>query len=224
MNISETKRLVEKFLDGKTSLEEEQKLCEFFRESEKLPDELMAYKLMFVYFDEGMTDGKFLINGDKDGTDLQNNFKTNTAWLKSFMAVVSVAAAAVIFLIMYNLAFTEDTASVKTNGGELAYKSLVADSTDVKSDTMNQKGSNIRPYVDSKRKKWRYRPAPEKPLLADTYEELNLDSINEVAIQMADEELRKIEEQQQYVINLIKAVEIINSAEIASVADDVDVY
>lgn len=223
MNIIEAKRLVGKFLDGKTSLEEEQKLGGFFRDSEKLPDELMVYKQMFAYFDEGMTDGKFLISVDKDEKGRQNNLKKNTVWLKSFRTVVAVAAA-VIFLIMYNLAFTEDTASVKTNSGELAYKSLVADSTDAKSDTINQKGSNSRPYVDSQRKKWHYRPAPEKPLLADTYEEHNLDSINGVALQMAGDELRKIEEQQQYVINLIKAVDIINSAEIASVADGVDVY
>ena len=46
--------LLELFMQGETSLEQEQELSEFFANSTSIPEEWEAFKGMFAYFDAGM--------------------------------------------------------------------------------------------------------------------------------------------------------------------------
>ncbi|MBO4827288.1 MAG: hypothetical protein J5506_08665 [Prevotella sp.] len=48
------KHLLERFMDGDTTLEEEQLLAQFFRQTHIVPSEWQPYKQMFAYFDSGM--------------------------------------------------------------------------------------------------------------------------------------------------------------------------
>lgn len=48
------RQLIEKFMAGETSLDEEQEIGRWFRETEQLPEDLRPYQQMFEYFDEGM--------------------------------------------------------------------------------------------------------------------------------------------------------------------------
>lgn len=222
MNISEVKKLIDKFLDGNSSLEEERILGDFFRKSRELPDELVPYKQMFTYFDEGMTDSNLLVSDGNEDAVCRNGLKKSIR-LKA-LSVIAVVSAAAAILLIYNVSLPDNISSVRTSGGMLANEAGSSDTIEVKADSMTYREKNSLQHTDYQQKKWRYKPAPMKPFLAEDYEEQVSDSINEAAVQMADKELRKIEEQQQYVVNLIKAVDIINSAEIASVADDADVY
>lgn len=47
--------LLAKFMDGRSSREEEQQLADYFRETD-VPDEWLPYREMFAYFDKGMPD------------------------------------------------------------------------------------------------------------------------------------------------------------------------
>ena len=49
-NINDIKRLIERFLEGDTSLQEEKTLYDYFRNAEVAP-ELLEYKEMFLAFD-----------------------------------------------------------------------------------------------------------------------------------------------------------------------------
>lgn len=222
MNISDVKKLIDKFLDGNSSLEEERILGDFFRKSLELPDELLPYKQMFTYFDKGMTDSNFLVSNENEDTVRRHSLKKSVR-LKA-LSVIAVVSAAAAILLIYNVSFPDNLSSVRTSGGVLANEAELSDTIEVKADSITYRENNSQRHFDYQHKKWRYKPAPMKPLLAEDYGAQVSDSINEVAMQMADNELRKVEEEQQYVVNLIKAVDIINSAEIASVADDADVY
>ena len=46
--------LLDRFMAGETSLEEEVLLGEWFRQHPDVSDDLKEYQLMFGYFDEGM--------------------------------------------------------------------------------------------------------------------------------------------------------------------------
>ena len=46
--------LLEQFMQGETSLEQEQELSKFFSNSSSIPEEWEAYKEMFAYFEAGM--------------------------------------------------------------------------------------------------------------------------------------------------------------------------
>lgn len=48
------KHLLERFMDGNTTLEEEQLLAQFFRQTHIVPSEWQPHKQMFAYFDSGM--------------------------------------------------------------------------------------------------------------------------------------------------------------------------
>lgn len=48
--------LLERFMEGRTSLGEEARLSEFFRQTSDLPSEWEPYREMFAYFDSGMPD------------------------------------------------------------------------------------------------------------------------------------------------------------------------
>lgn len=53
-NETEIRRLLDRFMEGKTSLEEEQALASWFRSHSEVSDDLKDYQSMFSYFDEGM--------------------------------------------------------------------------------------------------------------------------------------------------------------------------
>lgn len=57
------KTLIDKFMNGTSSLEEEQMLGSYFRTEKHLPKELKPYRKMFAYFDGGMTDRDLLRDG-----------------------------------------------------------------------------------------------------------------------------------------------------------------
>ena len=48
------RRLLDRFMAGETSLEEEALLGEWFRQHPNVSDDLKEYQMMFGYFDEGM--------------------------------------------------------------------------------------------------------------------------------------------------------------------------
>ena len=50
---NDIKKLVERFMDGLTTIEEEKKLAEYFRTHE-VSDQWQEYKEMFAWFDKGM--------------------------------------------------------------------------------------------------------------------------------------------------------------------------
>ena len=50
------------------------------------------------------------------------------------------------------------------------------------------------------------------------------DSVSMVASRLAEAELMKVEFEQQYMINLIKAANMINSADIAAARDEEEAY
>ncbi|GAB6982363.1 hypothetical protein [Prevotella dentasini] len=48
--------LLDRFMDGQTTLDEERLLADFFRSSDDIPEEWEDYREMFAYFDRGMDD------------------------------------------------------------------------------------------------------------------------------------------------------------------------
>ena len=49
--------LLDRYMDGLTTLEEEAALRRYFRDHDDIPDEWQDYKVMFTYLDSGMEDG-----------------------------------------------------------------------------------------------------------------------------------------------------------------------
>lgn len=225
MNISEAKSLIEKFLNGTTTLEEEYQFGEFLMQSNNLPDDLLPYKQMFAYFEGGMTDNTLLAGLDNK-QDASKKVVTPKSERKRNITLIATmtAAAAVMFGILFTgLQMDKDEVNGRAQYTQTAKEIQSIDSVSIETDSLLP-NSNECEKKGRRQSKWHYKPAPSKTYLAKSADYQQNDSINKAATLMADNEIKKIEEQQQYVINLLNAIDIINAAEIASVADDEDVY
>ncbi len=78
--------LLNLFMQGETTLEQERELCQFFATSPSIPGEWKPYKEMMAYFDEGMP-----INKIK---------KTRRNMTRAIWGVIAAAAVAAIFVIV----------------------------------------------------------------------------------------------------------------------------
>lgn len=214
MKQEDLKILIDKFMSGTTTLDEEKTLGDFFRQTEHLPAELEPYRDMFAYFDNGMT-------GEPSGKPV-----SHAAPVRSLRWIAGIAAAvAVIFVAAYQFVpgGTDETPVMQTS------KSVVAQTTDsaiARPDTISDKERQADEMPAKRRvmRKYRFKPAPPEVLLADAEAMSVTDSVNVVAKQLADIELMKVECEQQYMLNLVKAASLLNSAQIAAVCDDEDVY
>lgn len=214
MKQEDLKILIDKFMSGTTTLDEEKTLGDFFRQTERLPAELEPYRDMFAYFDNGMT-------GEPSGKPV-----SHAAPVRSLRWIAGIAAAvAVIFVAAYQFVpgGTDETPVMQTS------KSVVAQTTDsaiARPDTISDKERQADEMPAKRRvmRKYRFKPAPPEVLLADAEAMSVTDSVNVVAKQLADIELMKVECEQQYMLNLVKAASLLNSAQIAAVCDDEDVY
>ena len=54
MTAMEIKQLIDRYMNGQTTVDEEQLLARYFRNATDVPDSLKPYRDMFAYFDEGM--------------------------------------------------------------------------------------------------------------------------------------------------------------------------
>lgn len=93
-NKNKIEPLLHKFMEGLTSIEEEEALGAYFRSEENIPQEWEAYKKMFSYFDDGMpnrvSEEIIVPKQKKDGL-----------WMKIAATVVLVVSVATTFII-YN--------------------------------------------------------------------------------------------------------------------------
>ena len=216
MKQEDLKILIDKFMSGTTTLDEEKALGDFFRQTEHLPAELEPYRDMFAYFDNGMTG---------EPSDLP---VSHAAPVRSLRWIAGIAAAvAVIFVAAYQFMpdGTDETPVMQTSKSQVA-QAQPTDSAIARPDTISDKERQADEMPVKKRvmRKYRFKPAPPEVLLANVEAMSVTDSVNVVAKQLADIELMKVECEQQYMLNLVKAASLLNSAQIAAVCDEEDVY
>lgn len=224
------RKLIDKFMDGTSSLEEERILADYFRQGKDIPSELEPYREMFAYFDSGMTD-ETLLKGDDDVEDIDNSSVESrrsgmTVYLRRILYVA--ASVAVLLIVAYNIiGGDEDEGKGKSiailtpTTASTADKDTISVATDTIRNIDGQQ--NEASPVSRTPRKYRYKPAPPEVLTAELQTSAMADSIDATASSIAEAELRKVELEQQYMLNMIKAVNLIHSVDIAEVADE-EVY
>jgi len=103
MNIKEVYILMEKYFDGNTSLDEEQKLRNFFSEfTTDIPDELLVYQALFC---ENKSESIPVL--DRTFTENiwqqieQKNTKTKVVSIQAFKWLLTAAASLILMLSVY---------------------------------------------------------------------------------------------------------------------------
>jgi hypothetical protein len=124
MEIQEVKKLLEKYYEGLTSLEEEARLYAYFKQ-ENIPDYLMAEKEMFLYYttekgEEYPADLSAEINEMMDR--LENKPNTGSKQFSKYLYWISGVAASLL-LIISSYFFLKSPALEDTyDNPELAYQ------------------------------------------------------------------------------------------------------
>lgn len=146
-------RLLDLFMEGKTSLEEELELSRYFSTND-VPQEWEAYKEMFSYFDEGMPEGRY------KGLRKPSFISGRVFWT----AIAAAAAAVLLFVMTWKHG---DTTAIKP--GQQPQIAAVATDTlyNNKADTASTDAqTNPAKHKKSKTGKYKYRIAPPKTYYA----------------------------------------------------------
>lgn len=159
----EIKQLIDRYMNGQTTVDEEQLIARYFRSATDLPDDLQPYRDMFSYFDEGMPVGEVpefdgSVERVDTGVDSDNRvvaprrrrFRIAAIW----SGAAAVAAAVALLLIMYrpsapvqpiaSAVVVSDTCSTST--GVEAEQNVVTDSVKLKPQPQRRRPSVRRRY------------------------------------------------------------------------------
>lgn len=204
-------KLIERFMAGQTSIEEEDMLAEYFR-SHKVKDEWKAYKEMFGWFDNGMR------------LDSKRKVKTKTKLMPLTALISTVAAAIAIMLI---IALPENNGGTAMTGSPKAETETYICHTG-RTDTITADSAVTtkprRNTPERKYKKGAYNVTPPKTYLAKQQN----DSINQMAEQLAEEKLNEIYRRQE---DMLKEIEELHNRQnigidiiMAVIEDDLTEY
>lgn len=164
MTAMQIQQLIDKYMNGQTTVDEEQLIARYFRTATDVPDSLKPYRDMFAYFDEGMPLGTL---PEFDGSSGQSDTRVASddsnvvaprrrslrmaAW---WSGAVAVAAAVALFLIMHrpsapvqpiaSAVVVSDTCSTST--GVEAEQNVVTDSVKLKPQPQRRRPSVRRRY------------------------------------------------------------------------------
>ena len=164
MTAMQIQQLIDKYMNGQTTVDEEQLIARYFRTATDVPDSLKPYRDMFAYFDEGMPLGTLPeFDGSSGQADTRVAPDSNNvaaprrrslriaAW---WSGAVAVAAAVALLLIMHrpsapvqpivSAVVVSDTCSTST--GVEAEQNVVTDSVKLKPQPQRRRPSVRRRY------------------------------------------------------------------------------
>lgn len=200
---NDIKKLVERFMDGLTTIEEEKKLAEYFRTHE-VSDQWQEYKEMFAWFDNSMptSDLQAQDSTSKNSTNSINITKTKHNRRRWTIISTFAVAATLIFLLVL-------TATNKPHQDETSINNTIAtvsnsNNNNTQTDTISQdtiKVTNTTSKKRSKRKLNRgtYKIMPPRTYIADA----KTDSVTNTYDQLADTKIKEEEIKQETMINNI---------------------
>ena len=243
--------LLNRFMAGETTLEEEALLGEWFRQHPDVSDDLKEYQLMFGYFDEGMPLDYEAENHVKDAHP-----KTKARMRRLWLPIGMAASIALLFVIAIprigqQIGHQDDSKMAQLDGrttqedvdSAVVHEEKSTDANLSMPEKIKKLGDSISPKT-RKHKPGKYRqhlfaPAPPKLWIAQN---IATDSLLAEPEMLADAHLREMEAQQNemffklYLINALQTQAL--NAEVASasfeseenvhdedhVSDDQEVY
>ena len=228
--------LLERFMSGTTSLEEEERIGAWFRSHPHVSDDLKDYQTMFGYFDEKMPLDKMpldkMVESETEVALPKAKLRMRRLWLP-----LSIAASIALLLVlaMPRKSHPDDAAMAQLDGNATQKKADPSVDRKRKStDTYLSMPEKVKISTDSatskpvirRHKRYRqhmYAPAPPQVLVAQN---ALTDSLLAEPEMLANAHLREMEEQQNdmffklYIVNALQMEKI--HADIASASFESD--
>lgn len=241
MNEKDIRLLLNRFMAGETTLEEEALLGEWFRQHPNVSDDLKEYQMMFGYFDEGMPldhePEKLLEHeAEKREEDIRPKAKNR---MRRFGLPISIAASIALLItfavprigqqIGQQAVHQDDSKIAQLDGcaarddtdSAVVQKEKTPDANLSMPEKVKKHGDSVSPKTRMRKpRKYRqhkFTPAPPKLWIAQS---IATDSLLAEPEKLADEHLREMEAQQNemffklYLVNALQT-QVLN-AEVAS--------
>lgn len=173
----EIREALKRFMDGQTSVEEEEAIARYFRANDVSGD-LKPYKAMFAWFDEGMPLP-------------QPKPARRRYWLRVATTLATSAAAIALLIIIHMNYNATDTASICPPP---SHRDPVIPTTETTDTTRRDSARSDEPRREMRRgtpRKYLYSPAPPKYDLAKAQDDSLMREANMLAEKRLDEIYRK---------------------------------
>lgn len=193
--------LIDRYMAGQTSLEEESRLAEYFRTHE-VGEDLQPYKQMFAWFDEGMPLESIQVNKQtsRQATLQSSRSSQSSQFSRKTVCLIAAAAAAIALLMLVAWPkaepqqMAENTAMPhiqENNEPATTPDTLTADTATTV--VPIKKARRRKPRID------RYKPLPPKAYIAETAQNTSADE----AGLLAEEKVKETEKMQAAIIDSI---------------------
>lgn len=216
------RQLIGRFMQGLTSIEEEERISQWFAVHTDVSDDLKPYQQMFAYFDKGMptdeqmSEDKQMSVEEEIRKPLRNHSRLRPLWC--FLA----AAAAVALLVVMtwparNGDCTASPAATLAQAEKDSAEAIVPTAeTEMKNNVKQTVKPKMRPRKRGFYRKHLHSPAPPVTWIAQTV----IDSMQQSPEALAEAHLQALEEQQNEMLFRLYLVSALQTEDLASYNDE----
>lgn len=192
--------LIDRFMQGKTSIEEEQQLSQWFATHHDVSDDLKDYQSMFAYFDEGMPlEGQA---ADAEPERMPKTSQSNHIRIRPLWTLMAAAASIALLIGLIAPRLKQEGSTTSTTPLAYANDSEKAKQANEPTDTTTQETSITNPKMEKSKaqpvrrnrmyRKHLFAPAPPTSWVA----EANIDSLATNNDIMAEAHLQTLKDEQ----------------------------
>lgn len=216
------RQLIGRFMQGLTSIEEEEQISQWFAVHTDVSDDLKPYQQMFAYFDKGMpmdeqlSEDKQIPVEEEIRKPLRNHSRLRPLW-----CLLAAAAAVALLVVMTwparNGDSTVSPAATLAQADKDSAEAIVPTAeTEMKNNVKQTVKPKMRPRKRGFYRKHLHSPAPPVTWIAQTV----IDSMQQSPEALAEAHLQALEEQQNEMLFRLYLVSALQTEDLASYNDE----
>lgn len=217
------RQLIGRFMQGLTSIEEEEQISQWFAVHTDVSDDLKPYQQMFAYFDKGMPiDEQMPIDKQIPVEEEIRKPLRNHSRLRPLWCLLAAAAVALLVVMTWpaqngNTPVTP-SATLAQAEKDSAEAIVPTAETEMKNNVKQTVKPKMRPRKRGFYRKHLHSPAPPVTWIAQTV----IDSIQQTPEALAEAHLQALEEQQNEMLFRLYLVSALQTEDLASYNDEDD--
>lgn len=214
--------LIGRFMQGLTSIEEEEQISQWFAVHTDVSDDLKPYQQMFAYFDKGMPiDEQMPIDKQTSVEEEIRKPLRNHSRLRPLWCLLAAAAAVALLVVMTWPARNGDSTATPSATLAQAEKDsaeaiVPTAETEMKNNVKQTVKPKMRPRKRGVYRKHLHSPAPPVTWIAQTV----IDSMQQSPEALAEAHLQALEEQQNEMLFRLYLVSALQTEDLASYNDE----
>lgn len=215
------RQLIGRFMQGLTSIEEEEQISQWFAVHTDVSDDLKPYQQMFAYFDKGMPiDEQMPIDKQMSVEEEIRKPLRNHSRLRPLWCLLAAAAVALLVVMTWSAQNSNSTVTPSATLAQTEKDSAEAivpiEETEMKNNIKQTVKPKLRPRKRGVYRKHLHSPAPPVTWIAQTV----IDSMQQSPEALAEAHLQALEEQQNEMLFRLYLVSALQTEDLASYNDE----